>query len=645
MYLPLRRAAILLAACIHVVLLMLPAHRSAGGTGDATLAAHLRKLDSEVLEDPWHAIHTLDILQPAISEAPPALQLRHYLHRSHALLWLYRQDELRAALESAQSLAGQHASDREKLFLLVLEGIVQRRDVAYLGSRQTLELARDRALEVDDQQMLTMALTELAFTRSLMGHHETALVELQEAWALASGLGDRFLVAMVEETLGAVYGYIDEYPTSIRYYQKALDAYTSLGFRAYQAEALNGLGITHRLAGNWEQAIAYFGQYREITEHNQSAHNRFVAAYGLGMTQAERGDCPAALAAIEEALQAGGPADFRAELLKRQAVCLAGQGEAERARAALHEARDIFQGTPELLGTRWHLDVQRAEALTLQALGEHAEAFQRLLGYHESLADLLARENSERVMELRVSMEGVRKDMEIDLLRQQARADALELEQRDRRLREQRLLTTGLIVLFLMVALIVLLQWRNARRLHQLSTRDGLTGLYNRRHLFGLLERLIQRLPVERGQLSVILLDVDDFKLINDRHGHPVGDRWLKAIAELAAPLLRGGDSMGRLGGEEFLVVLPRADREQARQVAQRLVERIRAFRLPLADGHQVSVTVSVGVASFGPDNPDLQSLYSAADRALYAAKSRGKDQVAIADGDSSAGQAGLQPV
>src|SRR5690606_14133642 len=99
-------------------------------------------------------------------------------------------------------------------------------------------------------------------------------------------------------------------------------------------------------------------------------------------------------------------------------------GEAERARAALHEARDIFQGTPELLGTRWHLDVQRAEALTLQALGEHAEAFQQLLGYHESLADLLARENSERVMELRVSMEGVRKDMEIDLLRQQARADA-----------------------------------------------------------------------------------------------------------------------------------------------------------------------------------------------------------------------------
>lgn len=617
-----------LAAVLLFVTLAAPAlaeddHRRVGQALD-----HMQQA---VLENPWQAIQTLDELRAAVQGAPAQLRLRYHLHRAHALVWLYHQDQLNEALTAATALVDGTTPAPRRLFLRVLEGIAARRDVDYELSTSILESARDQARELDDQAILALALAELAFTRSLNGHHDAALMELQEAWTIASGQDRPFLLAVVEETLGAVYGYIGEYDTSIEHYRKALAIYSRLGYRAYQAEAINGLGITYRLAGQWDLAIEHFQRYREITESNRSAHNRFVAWYGLGMTHAERGDCPRALAAIEQALQAGGPEDFRAELYKRQAVCLAEQGDASAARAALNRARAIFSGIPELQGTLWEIDVQRAEALTLERLNEHEKAFEKLLTYHEQSTALRSRENSERLMELRVSMENARKDMEIDLLRQQARADALELTQRDQRLREQRILSGGLAALILMVVLIVLLQWRNAQRLHRLSTRDGLTGLYNRRHLFEMLERQVRRLPLERGQLSIILLDVDDFKQINDRYGHPVGDRWLTAIAELAEPLLRDGDSMARLGGEEFLVVLPRADRRQARAIAERLVECIRNFRLPLADGTEVGVTVSIGVASFGPDCPDVQSLYSAADRALYSAKSHGKDQVVLA--------------
>lgn len=481
-----------------------------------------------------------------------------------------------------------------------------------------------------------MALIELAFTRSLNGHHEAALLELQEAWTEASALNNTFLTATVEVTLGAVYGYIDEFEASIEHYQKGLATYRELDYRASQAEAVNGLGITYRLAEHWDEAIASFQYYRELTEFNANARNRFVSWYGLGMTHAERGDCDAALPAIQEALDADGPEDFRAELYKRRAVCLAEQGEGPQAREALRQAREIFAGIPELQGTRWEIDVKRAEALTLHALGDHEAAFQKLLTYHDQFTKLLTEENTDRLIELRVGMENARKDMEINLLRQQSRVNALELAQRDQRLREQRILSAAMIGLFVMVVLVVLLQWRNARRLRRLSICDELTGLFNRRHLFALLERLVRRLPVERGQLSIILLDVDDFKHINDSYGHPVGDSLLKALADQALPLLRSGDNMARLGGEEFLVVLPRTDSHQACGVARRLGERIRHFSLSLADGRQAGVTVSIGVASFGPDCPDMDSLYSAADRALYVAKSRGKDRVILArpDGD-----------
>jgi diguanylate cyclase (GGDEF)-like protein len=138
-------------------------------------------------------------------------------------------------------------------------------------------------------------------------------------------------------------------------------------------------------------------------------------------------------------------------------------------------------------------------------------------------------------------------------------------------------------------------------------------------------------LPQEKGSLAVILLDIDDFKHVNDSFGHPVGDQLLRDIAAIGSKLLRSGDAMARLGGEEFLCVLPRTSAEQAAMVAQRLVQSIREHSIELEDGRRVAVTVSAGVASFGPDCRDAASIYAAADRALYQSKNNGKDRVMLA--------------
>jgi diguanylate cyclase (GGDEF)-like protein len=161
------------------------------------------------------------------------------------------------------------------------------------------------------------------------------------------------------------------------------------------------------------------------------------------------------------------------------------------------------------------------------------------------------------------------------------------------------------------------------------AVRDPLTGLHNRRHLDRTLVADLARRP-RTGQLSLLVVDVDHFKSINDRFGHAAGDAVLTALAATLSDAVREGDTAVRLGGEEFVLVLPGAGREQAIDRAERLRREVAAVR-HLLDGDEVSVTVSIGVAVCPSDGSDPAALLEAADQALYTAKATGRDRVVAA--------------
>jgi diguanylate cyclase (GGDEF)-like protein len=164
------------------------------------------------------------------------------------------------------------------------------------------------------------------------------------------------------------------------------------------------------------------------------------------------------------------------------------------------------------------------------------------------------------------------------------------------------------------------------RLLRHLSVTDGLTGLYNKRHLGDCLAREMARAQRSGQPLSLLVLDVDDFKRFNDRHGHLEGDKVLLALARVLRAQARAGDIACRFGGEEFALVLPGADGEAARAVAERV--RLAFAATPLRPGGQAPehCTVSVGVAQLRPGDQD-QDLLARADRAMYQAKRQGKNQ------------------
>jgi diguanylate cyclase (GGDEF)-like protein len=163
------------------------------------------------------------------------------------------------------------------------------------------------------------------------------------------------------------------------------------------------------------------------------------------------------------------------------------------------------------------------------------------------------------------------------------------------------------------------------------AVTDPLTGLWNRRHMAETLEREVARALRFGHPISLIILDVDDFKKINDRQGHLQGDIVLEHVADVVREAIRSIDVAARYGGDELALILLETDREGATVLAERLREQVRDTEVPRRDDGTMSVTLSVGVATIPDSAGDLESLVDSADRALLRAKRAGKNQIRTA--------------
>ncbi len=159
------------------------------------------------------------------------------------------------------------------------------------------------------------------------------------------------------------------------------------------------------------------------------------------------------------------------------------------------------------------------------------------------------------------------------------------------------------------------------------ATHDHLTGLWNRGMIVEQLEREVERARRENNPLAIVLGDIDHFKSVNDTYGHAAGDAVLKDVAQRMVSIRRKYDSIGRYGGEEFLLILPGCDLQEAVPVAERL-RRIVSTDVSIGP-IKWPVTISLGVASYWDLGSDAASLMAAADEALYRAKAKGRDRVA----------------
>lgn len=166
-------------------------------------------------------------------------------------------------------------------------------------------------------------------------------------------------------------------------------------------------------------------------------------------------------------------------------------------------------------------------------------------------------------------------------------------------------------------------------QLEKLVRTDSLTGVNNRREILALGEKEWQRCHRYHRYFSVLVIDIDHFKHINDTFGHVLGDKTLITIAGAIKNCLRQVDSFGRFGGEEFVAILPETNLEDAGTLARRICQVINQLNLEI-DRQKVRVTASIGVATFSHQDNNLETVIERADRAMFAAKNQGRNRVSL---------------
>ncbi len=596
----------------------------------SAVVADVTKIDSEcfnVNKEPWLAYQA--ITAPENQKTRSQLTyLQFLICKAKAENLLYFFDEFNQTIEIAEAAITENSDVELIANLRFFIGLREQRAGNYQASAKAFENAIHLTKQHDLDLLHITSLQELAYTKSLTNLYVISFNKIREAYVKAKKINDPFLLAIVNETYGAIYGFLGDFDASISHYEKALESYQNLNYRPYEAEAIYGLASTYRYWNKHDTAIKYFNQYIDKTRYTPNFQITFYGQYGLSMSLAEKGQCDEALIALKKALSLNGAADYKAELYKRKAGCHIRLGQLDLAEKSVSKAEKIFSEIPELKNTKWDLETKKIRGDIARAKGDFKKALELSSAFYESYTKLLAESSSEQLSNISSSFELASRDAKIELLQQQAKVQQLQAEQHLQNSLKNRYTIAISVSIILIILIAFYIQRKHTRKIMAISIRDSLSGLYNRRYIFNRFDKLITALTNRKAKLSIILLDIDNFKQINDQYGHPFGDTVIKKVSEICQSTLRAEDTMGRIGGEEFLCLLPRIDQQNCINIANRMLCRVSEHDFLTENNEKLNITISIGITSSSNRAKTRQALLIQADKALYHSKKTGKNKV-----------------
>lgn len=489
------------------------------------------------------------------------------------------------------------------------------------------EQAARVASEARDDEMIAGVLFSRGYVRGLQGEYALGLADLRRAQGLYETLDMRHHALTAMNGIAILYNRMGDYAQARDIYTAALARQREAGMLREQAVTLHNLGRAHEYLQEWAEARRSFTESLALHREIHYARGQAYALRGLAAVANGLGDWRGALATLAQAtaLQQETPdARLRAQIDLARGMALHGVGSLDASAAALRAAIDVFRNGE----ARGELAASYAELAAVEAArGDWRSGYTQLALAKQVSERLLRNQIDQRFATLRVEFDMASKDAENALLLRDIRANERALEQGRAVRRLQAVAIALAILLVLLLATLAVHQRRSTLRMRKLAHTDELTAAPNRR---AVLNRLAATLTGEgAGPCTILITDIDHFKGINDRFGHPVGDEVLKAMAQSVRDNLREPAYFGRLGGEEFLIVLPETALAEGSVTAERLRECIAAIDLahlcPVGRG----ITTSIGVTTSAPGDTS-STMLQRADEALYAAKRAGRNAVRV---------------
>jgi diguanylate cyclase (GGDEF)-like protein len=319
---------------------------------------------------------------------------------------------------------------------------------------------------------------------------------------------------------------------------------------------------------------------------------------------------------------------LRANLQVQRGIALRLLGRPSESLAPLNEALEVFVRADSLAE---RATAHQALAACYVDMGDWKSAHDQQVQFHTASDILLRRQLDQRLTALRIQFDSAAKDKENALLTREKEAADRELAAGKRLARLQAAVIALAVLLALLAATLAWRHRRDSRAMHELAHTDELTGRPNRRRA---LARAAEMLATPDARLALMIVDIDHFKTINDEHGHLVGDDILRAVSEVLRNAVREPAALGRLGGEEFVILVPAADTTSAQRLAERVVGEVRTLDLSRwLPGSRVTVSIGFTVSAPG-DTVGL--LLRRADEAMYRAKHGGRDRVEMASSEGA---------
>ena len=593
----------------------------------------LQKAELLIDSDPKAALLLLNSYQGDVTSQPITSQVNFYRIQSEAY-----------ADQALYSLSKQSADVGLKLIQQMGSPSIFIAELAFTkgfaieslgdidGALELYQNGLDVARSMNNQKLIAQGLINTGAIYYLRKNYKQSLIVLNQALQLANDIKDDELLGYITSELGILYGYLGEGNQANNFFQQSYQHYKVAGKHSYALNSLHNVAINHANAERYEQAITVYRVLENEIQPNTS--NDFISGVYrslawalLNKDDADTENAYRYILLAGEYIKNVEQHFVQLQYIIDKAYILEEMARYEEALHNVEQAQQLLELKPGDIYDTSEINILHLKAKLFYALGRYGQAYRVQEKFFIKSIEYKESRDTSEIDELRLQYESETAERQRDILNQKQNLQNVQLKLLTQEANNRKILAALLAVCILVLAWFLHRVIKGQKSLVSLTRTDSLTGIINRRRILQIGEQCFEKAKTEQEVFSICMIDVDFFKKVNDRFGHQVGDSALRDIAKYGQAQMRESDVFGRIGGEEFIALLPNTQHIEAYEVAQRVRESIETAKWQVKAINQL--TVSIGISTFKGENYDnFNALLKAADEQLLQAKKAGRNKV-----------------